>query len=121
MAEAITPLGLPAAKTALCERTRSPAIFRWHTSCVFPQNCGVPFLGGKDQGHLPLKPSRGGGCVMPSSTTPNRTGNRLLDRLPREEFESLLPQLETISLADEEEVCHQNSHLSHVYFPTSGV
>jgi len=29
--------------------------------------------------------------------------------------------LETISLAQEEEVCHQNSRLSHVYFPTSGV
>src|SRR5207245_9988391 len=33
----------------------------------------------------------------------------------------LLPQLETISLAHHEEVCHQNSPLSHVYFPTNGV
>ena len=58
---------------------------------------------------------------MPLSTTPNGTGNRLLDRLPRKEYKSLLPQLETISLAHEEEVCHQNSPLSHVYFPTNGV
>src|SRR5260370_24575033 len=58
---------------------------------------------------------------MSSPTTPNRTGNRLLDRLPRKEYKSLLPQLETISLAHEEEVCHQNSRLSHVYFPTNGV
>jgi len=58
---------------------------------------------------------------MSSATTPNRTGNRLLDRLPRKEYKSLLPQLETISLAQEEEVCHQNSPLSHVYFPTNGV
>jgi CRP-like cAMP-binding protein len=54
-------------------------------------------------------------------TTPNRTGNRLLDRLPRKEYRSLLPQLETISLAHEEEVCHQNCPLCHVYFPTNGV
>src|SRR6266481_7879025 len=58
---------------------------------------------------------------MPSSTTPNGTGNQLLDRLPRKEYTSLVPQLETISLAHEEEVCHQNSRLSHVYFPTNGV
>src|SRR6266481_2104371 len=58
---------------------------------------------------------------MPSSTTPNGTGNRLLDRLPRKEYKSLLPRLETISLAHEEEVCHQNSGMSHVYFPTNGV
>src|SRR5713101_6717970 len=58
---------------------------------------------------------------MSSRTTPNRTGNRLLDRLPRKEYQSLVPQLETISLAHEEEVCHENSRLSHVYFPTNGV
>jgi CRP-like cAMP-binding protein len=58
---------------------------------------------------------------MSSPKTPNGTGNRLLDRLPRKEYKSLLPQLETISLAPEEEVCHQNSRLSHVYFPTNGV
>jgi CRP-like cAMP-binding protein len=58
---------------------------------------------------------------MPLSTTPNGTGNRLLDRLPRKEYKNLLPQLETISLAQEEEVCHQYSRLSHVYFPTNGV
>src|SRR5450755_2539493 len=58
---------------------------------------------------------------MSSPSKPNRTGNRLLDRLPRKEYETLLPQLETISLAHEEEVCHQNSRLSHVYFPTTGM
>ena len=45
----------------------------------------------------------------------------MLDRLPRKEYTSLFPQLETISFAHEEEVCHQNSRLSHVYFPTNGV
>ena len=45
----------------------------------------------------------------------------MLDRLPRKEYKSLLPQLETIAFAHEEEVCHQNSRLSNVFFPTSGV
>jgi CRP-like cAMP-binding protein len=45
----------------------------------------------------------------------------LLDRLPDTEYKSLLPQLESISLANEEEICHQDSRLSHVYFPTNGV
>jgi CRP-like cAMP-binding protein len=58
---------------------------------------------------------------MSSPTTPKRTGNRLLDRLPRKEYKSLLPQLETLSLTHEEEVYRQNSPLSHVYFPTNGV
>jgi CRP-like cAMP-binding protein len=56
-----------------------------------------------------------------SPTTPNGTGNRLLDRLPRKEYKSLLPRLETIALVQGEEVCHQNGPLSHVYFPTNGV
>jgi CRP-like cAMP-binding protein len=58
---------------------------------------------------------------MLSSIKPNGTGNRLLDRLPRQEYKNLLPKLEPISLAQEEEVCHQNRRLSHVYFPTNGV
>src|SRR6202049_5007132 len=56
-----------------------------------------------------------------SSPTPNGTGNRLLDRLPRKEFKSLLPHLKILSLTHDEEVCHQNTRLSHVYFPTNGV
>ena len=58
---------------------------------------------------------------MSSPRAPNGTGNRLLDLLPRTEYKSLLPQLETISFAHEEEVCHQNRRLAHVYFPTNGV
>jgi CRP-like cAMP-binding protein len=58
---------------------------------------------------------------MSSATTPNRTGNRLLDRLPYKEYKNLLSQLETVSLAHEKEVYRQNSPLSHVYFPKNGV
>src|SRR5216683_3171102 len=100
----------------LVQTYAQPAVFRWHTSCTYSSAriAVSPFPVGKDQGHAPLKPSRGSGCVMPSSTTPNGTGNRLLDRLPRKEYKSLLPQLETISFAHEEEIYHQNSRLSHV-------
>jgi CRP-like cAMP-binding protein len=59
--------------------------------------------------------------VMPQPVTPNRTGNRLLDRLPEEEYRRLLPAWETISLPHGHEVCRQNGPMSHVYFPTSGM
>src|SRR5580658_6976086 len=52
---------------------------------------------------------------------PNRTGNRLLDRLPEKEFQQLLPFWEKISLPHGQEVCRQNGPMSHVYFPTGGM
>src|SRR5262249_35341925 len=58
---------------------------------------------------------------MPQPPTPNRTGNRLLDRLPEDEYERLLPSWETVSLPHGHEVCRQNGLMSHVYFPTRGM
>src|SRR5436190_8368035 len=58
---------------------------------------------------------------MPQPATINRTGNRLLDRLPEEEYQRLLPSWETISLPHGHEICRQNGPMSHVYFPTSGM
>jgi CRP-like cAMP-binding protein len=58
---------------------------------------------------------------MASPTIPSRTGNRLLDRLPRKEYKALLAQLETVSFTHDEDVDRQNSPLSHVYFPKNGV
>src|SRR6266478_6283226 len=60
-----------ASKTALCESCRNPAIFRWHTTCIFLycKNCGAPFPGGKDQGHTPLEPQRGEGAPFRHLTT----------------------------------------------------
>jgi CRP-like cAMP-binding protein len=52
---------------------------------------------------------------------PFRTGNRLLDRLPEEEFQRLVPLWETLSLPHGQEVCRQNGPMSHVYFPTGGM
>src|SRR5262245_60030935 len=68
---------------------------------------------------MPLLPYREDSVSQP--TTPNRTGNRLLDRLPEEEYRRLLPSWETFSLPLGHEVCRQNGPLSHVYFPTSGM
>jgi CRP-like cAMP-binding protein len=58
---------------------------------------------------------------MPKPVSPIRTGNRLLDRLPEEEYERLLPSFENISLPHGHEVCRQNGPMSHVYFPTGGM
>jgi CRP-like cAMP-binding protein len=50
-----------------------------------------------------------------------RTGNRLLDRLPADEYSRLLPLAETVSLRNLEQLHQQDAPLPHVYFPKSGV
>jgi CRP-like cAMP-binding protein len=58
---------------------------------------------------------------MPQPVSPERTGNRLLDRLPAEEYQRLLPFWEKVNLPHGQEICRQNGPMSHVYFPTSGM
>ena len=58
---------------------------------------------------------------MPRSARSNRTGNRILDRLPEEEYQRLLPLWEPISLPHGLEVCRQNGPMPHAYFPTGGM
>src|SRR5262245_33401654 len=58
---------------------------------------------------------------MSQPTTPTRTGNRLLDRLPADESSRLLTLAETVSLHNLEQVHQQDAPLPHVYFPKSGV
>jgi CRP-like cAMP-binding protein len=58
---------------------------------------------------------------MGSRTPRKRIGNRLLDCLPSDELNYLRPLWETVSLTQAEEVCRQDSPLSHVYFPLSGI
>src|SRR5258708_39952941 len=100
MAEALTSLRFPAAKPALANVQLCHC--RWHTICVFLcMNCGVPLPRREGPRAHALGTSARGGCAMSSPTTPNGTGNRLIDRLPRKEYKSLLPLLETISLAHE--------------------
>jgi CRP-like cAMP-binding protein len=54
---------------------------------------------------------------------PHQMGNRLLNRLPRNEYKSLVRSEKPISLAHGDEVYREDSRggLSHVYFPTSGM
>ena len=49
--------------------------------------------------------------------------NRLLKRLPKNEYKSLVGSEKAVSLAHGDEVYRENSRggLSHVYFPTSGM
>src|SRR5437588_10483592 len=63
------------------------------------------------------------GGVMSVPATPNPIGNRLLDRLPKQEYKSLIRSEKIISLPHGEEVYRQDDPrgLSHVYFPTSGM
>jgi CRP-like cAMP-binding protein len=58
---------------------------------------------------------------MSQNAPRNRTGNRLLDRLPPEDSDRLLPLAEIVSLRPLEELHQQDGPLPHVYFPRSGV
>src|SRR4029077_4801786 len=51
----------------------------------------------------------------------SETGNRLLDRLPKEEYERLVPLLELVSLAAEQNLYGVNGPIPHVYFPKTGM
>ena len=54
---------------------------------------------------------------------PNQSGNRLLNRLPVNEYECLVRSEKAVSLAHGDEVYQEDSlgGLSHVYFPTTGM
>lgn len=58
---------------------------------------------------------------MAPQTPMGLTGNNLLDRLPKGEVERLSASLETVSMPLGSELVHQDSLLSHVLFPTSGM
>jgi CRP-like cAMP-binding protein len=49
------------------------------------------------------------------------SGNWLLDRSPKEEFERLAPLLEPVSLAAQQDLYDVNDPISHVYFPKTGM
>jgi hypothetical protein len=57
---------------------------------------------------------------MAATTKPDPTGNRLLDRLPADEYEMFLPSLERITLPHGHEIYRQDGPLTHVYFPQKG-
>jgi CRP-like cAMP-binding protein len=58
---------------------------------------------------------------MGPSTRAHGTGNRLLDRLPPDEYEALLPYLEPVTLRHKEPIYQQKGPASHVYFPQTGL
>jgi CRP-like cAMP-binding protein len=58
---------------------------------------------------------------MAVTPKPGRTGNRLLDRVPEEEFRLLAPHLEAVHLDCKHDLYQLNDPVSHVYFPLSGV
>ena len=60
---------------------------------------------------------------MSLPATPSQMGNRLLNRLPKNEYKSLIRSEKAVSLAHGDVVYREDSlgGLSHVYFPTSGM
>ena len=60
---------------------------------------------------------------MTAPATPNRMVNRLLDRLPADEYKLLARAGKIVSLAHGDEIYPQDGRggLSHAYFPTSGM
>jgi CRP-like cAMP-binding protein len=60
---------------------------------------------------------------MSLSVTPNQMGNRLLNRLSRNEYKSLVRSEKAVSLTHGDQVYREDTRggLSHVYFPTSGM
>jgi CRP-like cAMP-binding protein len=61
--------------------------------------------------------------VVSLPPTPNQPGNRLLNRLPRNEYNSLVRSEKAVSLAHGDVLYGEDSQsgFSHVYFPTSGM
>jgi CRP-like cAMP-binding protein len=53
--------------------------------------------------------------------TPGRTGNRLLDRLPEEEYDRLAPSLVSESLALKQILVEGDDPIRDVYFPTTAL
>ncbi len=58
---------------------------------------------------------------MASPTLRKPIGNRLLDCVPVEELGGIRQLWEVVSLTQAQEICRQDSPLTHVYFPLSGV
>ncbi len=83
---------------------------------------GRPFRrgGSEAMAHAHLRLERG---VMSAPATPGRLGNRLLNRLSRSEYKSLIRSQKPVFLAQGVEVYRQDGpgSLPHVYFPFSGV
>ena len=59
---------------------------------------------------------------MTAALTPRQlSGNQLLAALPRQDFERLRPQLETVTLGLKELIYQPNTVIPYIYFPNSGV
>jgi CRP-like cAMP-binding protein len=61
------------------------------------------------------------GFAQPAAHTIERPLNRLLARLPDEEFRSLQPHLRTVPLEPRQILHKQGERLHHLYFPNGGV
>ena len=59
---------------------------------------------------------------MPTSVNPrDARANRLLDKLPAEDYERLLPSLEFVDLTLGEFIYHSGDEMPYLYFPTTAI
>src|SRR3954469_9569247 len=58
---------------------------------------------------------------MPNQRKPERTGNRLLDRLPEEEYAHLAPCLVSATLELKQYLIQPNAPIPDIYFPTTAL
>jgi CRP-like cAMP-binding protein len=59
---------------------------------------------------------------MPTTTEArDPAGNKLLARLPREDYERILPHLKPVSFSLGEVVYESGGRMEHIYFPTSAI
>lgn len=56
-----------------------------------------------------------------SQSSQNPVGNKLIAALPKEEYERLLPKMESISLCFKQALYLSNEPIEYVYFPNSGI
>src|SRR5215211_3525368 len=70
-----------------------------------------------------MRPRTGEGPGMSSSekSPPPASQNRLLAALPREEYESLAPHMQSVSFEQGQPLYDPNEAIEYAYFPLSGV
>jgi CRP-like cAMP-binding protein len=56
-----------------------------------------------------------------TADTRGLSGNRLLARLPQDEYERILPHLERVSFSLGEVIYESGGQMAHVYFPTNAI
>jgi hypothetical protein len=96
---------------------------------AFQAATGAAFFSSEPHSDKPRMPARGisffikrrerGLPVSQSQETSPRTGNRLLDSLPPEDYERLAPELKPVTFALGDVIYESQKQMAYVFFPTT--